>query len=194
MIAAPLAQREGVSSDITGTRGGEKMRPTPVGSSQERGESFFLVTETWVWWWSLQGWGFSFFFIFFFQGLGIFGHRTAPSLNLALLQTAYNRSTLLTSMDSLFLCVFFYLGTSIYSKWGKPFFSKFLLCKCPAYFTVNYSQSCQGHCLRETTSLIGLCMLLHIPLQREAPCFYMNEHGWVVRRLSGETGSICNTQ
>lgn len=42
--------------------------------------------------------------------------------------------------------------------------------------------------------LLDCALFLHIPPQREAPCFYMNEHGWVVRRLSGETGSICLTQ
>lgn len=42
--------------------------------------------------------------------------------------------------------------------------------------------------------LLDCAGFLHIPPQREAPCFYMNEHGWVVRRLNGETGSICITQ
>lgn len=51
--------------------------------------------------------------------------------------------------------------------------------------------SCHRHCLR-AAGFIGLHRLLHTPPQQEAPCFYMNEHGWDVRRLNGET--VCIAQ
>lgn len=180
VVEAPQTQRRGPALTSVG-HGGRKMHPTPLSFSQqcerERGEgvSYFLLKH---------GCGCVVF-------RSLFEDFLTHSFSLLVIgfvphEDKAGTTRLLTVLDNVFIYFSLYLIIHlplifVMRKYDFPFSCNFIS-PTPNSLHSERSRGCHRHRLTETARFIGLRRLLHIPPQREAPCFYMNEHGWVVRK------------